>query len=175
MMMNCFCGMVDRRKAFSRDHCQRSSPSRISDTPRAGFEPAQNLSSGFGEWSCTVVITTTPRRKRFNFTEFAGVLLQFGSSKHNCKTSSWRHLEDVWKTSWRRRLANTSWRRLEDVFRRRIANTSWRRLEDVLKTSWKTRNVCWETASHVFPWDHKNLAKRFEQIFPTQNTFFSVL
>ena len=38
MMMNCFCGMVDRRKAlsliFSRDHCQRSSPSRISDTPR---------------------------------------------------------------------------------------------------------------------------------------------
>ena len=49
MMMICFCGMVDRRKAFglisSRDHCQRSSPSQISDTPRAGFEPAQNLSS----------------------------------------------------------------------------------------------------------------------------------
>ena len=41
MMMNCFCGMVDRRKVFSlissRDHCQRSSLSRISDTPRAGF------------------------------------------------------------------------------------------------------------------------------------------
>ena len=41
-LMNCFCGMVDRRKAFSlissRDHCQRSSPSWISDTPRAGFE-----------------------------------------------------------------------------------------------------------------------------------------
>ena len=38
MMMNC--GMVDRRKAFSlissKDHCQRSSPSRISDTQRAG-------------------------------------------------------------------------------------------------------------------------------------------
>ena len=37
MMMNCFCGIVDRRKAFSfissRDHCQRSSPLRISDTP----------------------------------------------------------------------------------------------------------------------------------------------
>ena len=53
MMVNCFCGMVDRRKAFSlifsRDHCQRSSPSRISDTPRAGFEPAQNLSSGLVE------------------------------------------------------------------------------------------------------------------------------
>ena len=58
MMMNCFCGMVDRRKAFSlissRDHCQRSSPSRSSDTPRGEFEPAQNLSSGFFEWSCTV-------------------------------------------------------------------------------------------------------------------------
>ena len=66
MMMNCFCGMVDRRKAFSliysRDHCQRSSPSRISDTPRAGFEPAQSLSSALVEWSCAVVITTTPRR-----------------------------------------------------------------------------------------------------------------
>ena len=49
MMMNCFCGMIDRRKAFrlvsSRDHCQRASPSRISDTPRVGFEPAENLSS----------------------------------------------------------------------------------------------------------------------------------
>ena len=52
MMINCFCGMVDRRKAFSlvssRDDCQRSSPSRISYTPRAGFEAAQNQSSGLG-------------------------------------------------------------------------------------------------------------------------------
>ena len=66
MMMNCFCGMVDRWKAFSlissRHHCQRSSPSRISNTPRAGFEPAQNLSSGLVEWSCAVVITTAPQR-----------------------------------------------------------------------------------------------------------------
>ena len=48
-----FCGMVDQRKAFSlissRDHCQRSSPSQISDTLLAGFEPVQNLSSGFVE------------------------------------------------------------------------------------------------------------------------------
>ena len=62
MMMNCFCGMVDRRRAFSlissRDHCQRSSSSRISDTPRAEFEPAQNLSSGLVEWSCAVVISS---------------------------------------------------------------------------------------------------------------------
>ena len=41
IMINRFSSMVDRRKAFSlissRDHCQRSSPSRISNTPRAGF------------------------------------------------------------------------------------------------------------------------------------------
>ena len=65
MMINCFCGMVDRRKAFSlissRGHCQRSSPSRVSNTPRAGFEPAQNLSSDLVEWSCAIMITITPR------------------------------------------------------------------------------------------------------------------
>ena len=36
MMINCFCGVVDRRNAFSlissRDHCQRSSPSPIPNT-----------------------------------------------------------------------------------------------------------------------------------------------
>ena len=56
--------MVDRRKAFSvisiRSHCQRSLPFQISSTLRAGFELAQNLRSGFVEWSCSVVITTTP-------------------------------------------------------------------------------------------------------------------
>ena len=73
--MNCFCGMVDRRKALSlissRDHCQRSSSSRISDTPRAGFEPVQNQSSGFVEWSCAVVITITPRRHTTFFFSFS--------------------------------------------------------------------------------------------------------
>ena len=66
MMMNCFCGLVDRRKTFnlisSRDHFQRPSPSRIFDTPGARYEPAKNQSSGFVEWSCAAVITTTPRR-----------------------------------------------------------------------------------------------------------------
>ena len=42
-----------RRKAFSlissRNHCRKSSPSWISDTQRAGFEPAQNLSLGLVE------------------------------------------------------------------------------------------------------------------------------
>ena len=68
-MINCFCGMVDRRKVFrlisSRDLCQRSSPSRISDTLRAGFEHTQNLSSGLVEWSCAVVITAAPRHHKY--------------------------------------------------------------------------------------------------------------
>ena len=68
MMMNWICGMVDPRKALSlissRDRCQRSAPSRISNTPRAGFELEQSLSSSFAEWSCAVVITTTPRHHR---------------------------------------------------------------------------------------------------------------
>ena len=63
IMMNSFCGMVDWRKAFSLisswDYCQRSSLSRIFNILRTGIEPAQNLSSGIVEWSCTVVITTT--------------------------------------------------------------------------------------------------------------------
>ena len=66
MIMNCVCGMINRRKVFSLisswDHCQRSSTSRISNTTWIGFKPFQNLSSGLVEWSCTVVITTTPRR-----------------------------------------------------------------------------------------------------------------
>ena len=66
MMINSVCGMADRRKGFSlissRDHCQRFSPSRISDTPWEGFNLAPNLRSSLVEWSCTVVLPTTPRR-----------------------------------------------------------------------------------------------------------------
>ena len=70
MMMNCFCCMVDQWKAFSlvssRDQCQRSWPSRISDSLLAGFGPVQNVSSGFVEWSWAVVITTTPRHHQIS-------------------------------------------------------------------------------------------------------------
>ena len=49
LIVNCFCGTVNRQKAFSlissRERCQSSSPSQIYDTPRAGFAPAQNLLS----------------------------------------------------------------------------------------------------------------------------------
>ena len=68
VMMNRFCGMVDRRKAFSlisnRDHCHIFSPSEISDKPVTGYEPAPNLGSGFFDESCTVMITTTPRHNK---------------------------------------------------------------------------------------------------------------
>ena len=68
-MTSCFCGMVDRRKVFGLipHHCQRSSPSRISNTPGAGFEPAQSLSSGFVERSCAVEITATPQPHSYIF------------------------------------------------------------------------------------------------------------
>ena len=46
----------------SRDHCLRSSPSRISEMPQAEHEPAQNLISGFVELSFPVRITTIPQR-----------------------------------------------------------------------------------------------------------------
>ena len=73
---------------------------------------------------------------------------------------SWSLLEDVFSITFflsskasSRRLAT----RLEDVFGRHIANTSWRRLGRqkivTLKTSWKTRNVCWErTETFVIKW-----------------------
>ena len=72
--------MVDRRGALSLisswDHYQRFSPSQISDTPRTGFEPAQNLGTAFVEWNCSVVITTTqfvifnPRKLLWNWIAF---------------------------------------------------------------------------------------------------------
>ena len=97
-------------------------------------------------------------------------MFSFGLSSVPSKHSSWwRRTEEVLETSWRHLHCNiflsskTSWRHLEDIIARRLANTSWRRhedswktkvlrwrrLQDVLKTSWKTRNVCW-VISKVF-------------------------
>ena len=51
IMMNCFYGMGDQRKAFSlissRHHCQSSSPSRISDTTRAAFQDFEKNVLGY--------------------------------------------------------------------------------------------------------------------------------
>ena len=73
--------------------------------------------------------------------------IRFG--EHTLKTSS-RRLQDVFIIFLS---SKTSWRCLEDIIARRLANTSWRHLGrrkalrwrrlEVLKTSWKTRNVCW--------------------------------
>ena len=43
----------------SQDYCQRFSLSHIFDTSQAGFQSVQNLSSGFVERICAVLITTT--------------------------------------------------------------------------------------------------------------------
>ena len=43
-----------------------SSPVRISNTPQAGFEPAENLNSGLVEWSCAVVINNTLQYHHYN-------------------------------------------------------------------------------------------------------------
>ena len=101
MMMNGFCGMVDRRKAFSlilsRNHFQISSPSRISYTARAGFEPAKNLSSGFVEWTYAVVITTTPKHHvsssiRLEFSVSGEIGQKFGYSLLKIKDHTWTNL-----------------------------------------------------------------------------------
>ena len=56
--------MVDQPKVCSlissRDRRQRFLQSQIFDIPRAGFEPAQNLISGFAESSYAVTLTVTP-------------------------------------------------------------------------------------------------------------------
>ena len=86
------------QKAFSfissQDHCQRASPSEISNTSRTGFKPVLNLSSGLVEWSCAVVIITTPRRHK----PFFGIKLHFYRKKRlgitylNKKIILWKFL-----------------------------------------------------------------------------------
>ena len=64
MMRNCFYGMVDQWKVstlFPARIIARDPHHFQSDKLQAGFEPAQDLSSGLVEWSCAVVIITTPR------------------------------------------------------------------------------------------------------------------
>ena len=55
-------GSSTSRLISSRDNCQGSSQSRISDTPRTGSEFAQNLSLGLAESKYAVVIMSTPWR-----------------------------------------------------------------------------------------------------------------
>ena len=101
-LMNCFFGMVDRPKAFSlissRDHCQRSSPSRISDRPRVGFEPAQSLSSGLVPWSCAVVISTTPWRRPFSEDVWGNRSWFICVNSFNIRIEIWRRSQSWFNT-----------------------------------------------------------------------------
>lgn len=74
IMINCFWGIIDRRKAISiassRDLCQRFSPSRISDLTLTWFEPALKLSSNVCRielCSCVNHYTTAPSRSLTHF------------------------------------------------------------------------------------------------------------
>ena len=95
MMMIMSCGLVDWRKAFnlisSRDLFQRPSLLRISDTLRTGFEFAQNLSSGFVESSCAVVIVIAPHML-FTFLAIA---------EYQCCLSLWQLQSKYQALTWR--------------------------------------------------------------------------
>ena len=89
-----FCGRVELQKEFSlissQDHCQRYSSSQISNMPRAGFEPIQNLSSGFVKWSYAVVITTTPWRHSQETTDsLRGFFLKLCFTKIILQANCW--------------------------------------------------------------------------------------
>ena len=77
MMMNCFCGIVDWRKALSlissRDHCQTSSPSRISDTPFSHCFNAWPIASGLSQMSQSLHLF-------FHWINSSWQLLEFGKS-----------------------------------------------------------------------------------------------
>ena len=63
-----------------------TSPSRISDMPQVGFEPVKNVSSGFVEWSCALVITTTPWYTLHLKKEVIDTLFQSKKNMDNLKT-----------------------------------------------------------------------------------------
>ena len=74
MMMNQCCCMVGWQKAFTlfnQGHCQRSWSSKISN-----MSCVYNLSSGFPELSCSVVIFTTPQL-HFYSVLFLSMIIEF--------------------------------------------------------------------------------------------------
>ena len=101
-------------------------------------------------------------------------------SKHS---SSWRCLEDVFKTSWSRRICSLSLTSSEDVFTSwsRPIHSSWlyvfktpsRRFQDVFKTSSRGFQDVFKTSCQdVF----KTSSRRFQDIFKTScKDFFKTL
>ena len=64
LMMNLFYGMTETWKVLifisGWVHCQELSSLKISNMLQEGFEPVQNLNSGFAAWNWAVVIVTRP-------------------------------------------------------------------------------------------------------------------
>ena len=99
MMLNCFSSIFDRQKTFclisSRDHCQRSPPLHISNTPGAGFNTAWNLTLSFFEWRFAVVATTTSLCHWISFQTFLTRLIM--KMQNICNLNGWNsvHVTDL--------------------------------------------------------------------------------
>ena len=89
MMMKCSCGIAHWGKGFSlisnRNHVKdphhRETLTRLEKICRT-CEHAQSLSSGFVEWNCAVVITTTRRYHSWMITSTLGLFL-----KNSCQSN----------------------------------------------------------------------------------------
>ena len=138
-MVSWFCGMVDRRKTFrlifSRDHSQRSSPSRISHTSGAGYECEQNLSPDFVEWSCTVVITTTPRRFSYVIRNHSTIFFR-GLFMHTWKRTTvkqygwlWVHGANDYRDIWQQKLDSWNQNKATGLFERSVKCPRYLRIE----------------------------------------------
>ena len=70
-LTNFFCIKIDRRKApahfFEAGPLLEILTIAILRHAAGRFQPAQNLNSDYAEWSCVVVITTSPRSHNFGF------------------------------------------------------------------------------------------------------------
>ena len=84
---------------------------------------------------------------------------------------SWRHFQDVFKTSWRR-LAKTSSRSFEEIFKtssRHLQDVLQKRVQDVLKTSTRRIQDIFKTSSKCL---QEVLQKRLQEIFKTSSRYF---
>ena len=86
------------------------------------------------------------------------------SSRHVCKTSSWRPLEDVFKTSWGKRL--------EDVLKTSLEGFLQTRLENALKMCWR-RLGSWEIVTLKRPYSSIHRGK--QEIFSGRKKVSSIV
>ena len=97
------------------------------------------------------------------------VVSQFPSKHSSC----WRRTEDVFIVTF-----FCLPRRLEDIIPRRLANASWRRVEDVLKTSWryfrKTKSVTLKTSQNVLKTSWKTRNVRWVLLRPIRKLLVAI-